>query len=195
MIWTGSAYPPLRRLALPLLVAALSLVGVGLIAMGGSPVQPEAPAPEQRKAGIGVSTPTGYGWLTVTNVERIRGLTAKQLSGMTHGVKNLVGSKQVLVAVNVSVTNALKTPLRYGPKMFRVRVGGADGVTVPVLASQLGPGTLQPDSGIELILNFVVPAGGGRLTVLATDHNGGEVAIPIGRSVRALPGGDSHEQH
>lgn len=193
MIWMGSAFPPRRRLALPLVTAALAVLGIALIALGTDPARsgPGA-APAARQAGIGVPAKTGYGWVTVTHVERIRGLTAKDLSGMTHGVQNLVESDQVLVAVGVTLTNAQKTTLKYGPGMFRVQLGGPGGATVPALASQIGPGVLQPDSGIELILNFVVPSGGSRLSVLATDGSGHEVAIPIGKSVRGLPGGENH---
>src|SRR4051812_45161469 len=99
MIWTGSVDTPLRRFALPLATAVLALLGLALIAWGTDPVEGTSTPPARESSGIGIPKRTSYGWVTVTHVERIRGLTAKELGGMTHGVKNLVDPDQVLVAV------------------------------------------------------------------------------------------------
>jgi hypothetical protein len=193
MISTGMVIPPWRRLVLPAATTAFAVLGLALIILGTGPVERTTVSPSPTSPGVGVPAPTGYGWVTVTHVERLRGLTARELGGMTHGVQNLVDSGKVLVAVGVTLTNAQTSPLSYGPSMFRVRIGGPGGATVPAVASQVGPGTLQPDAGIELVLNFVVPSGGNRLAMLAADGRGGQVAIPIGTSVRSLPGGGTHQ--
>lgn len=145
-------------------VASLALAGGGLavVTLRGAPAAAKhdhrtrgnaAPRPS-RKDDIGRSIPTSFGVIAVESVQKLRGLTAKQLSGVTH-FPSYVSPQRMQVQVFVELTNMRPNPVRYSPRQFRLRVGS--GRPVPITAASIPGGTLQPSASIDGLLNFVAP--------------------------------------
>jgi hypothetical protein len=138
-------------------------------------------------AAIGDALPISFGYLAVLKAERLDGLTAKALSGMTHGVQSLVRRDQAQVEVRVEMTNVLSRPVTYQPGRFDLRLGKSGRHVAPVGASVI-PGQLQPDAHVEFLLTYVVPRNGSRLWLAYQDDDTGEQLVDLGRVSRAPKG-------
>jgi hypothetical protein len=144
-------------------------------------------------AAVGDAIPISFGYLAVLKAERLNGLTAKKLSGMTHGIQNLVRRDQAQVEVRVEMTNTLSRPVTYQPGRFDLRLGRSGRHVAPVGASVV-PGQLQPDAHVEFVLTYVVPRNGKRLWLAYQDDEAGEELVDLGRVSRA-PAGAAEPEH
>ena len=185
--------PAVNRLplvALVLSVVALAAagvkIGVGLIERGA----PE-PAVPQLKGPFGVSQdiPTSFGAVAIDNVEKVNGLTAKALSGVTHGISNYVPPNKTQVQASVTLTNLLGTKtVDYSPTQFRLLVGRKRKPVKDVRAS-FRPGTLQPNASISGQVKFIAPRTGSQLWIEFTDPNRAKpMLIDLGRTGRTPEG-------
>jgi hypothetical protein len=165
--------PAVKRgplVALVLSVAALAVAGiaisVGLIEKGAA-----EPAVPTLKGPFGTSQdiPTSFGAVAIDNVEKVNGLTAKSLAGVTHGIANYVPPNKVQVQASVTLTNLLnERTVDYSPTQFRLLVGEKRKPVKDVRAS-FRPGTLQPNASISGQVKFIAPRTGSRLWIEFTD--------------------------
>jgi hypothetical protein len=170
-------------LALVLSVAALAaggiFVAVGLIQQGaGTPEVPVLKGP----FGVSQDIPTSFGAVAIDNVEKVNGVTAKDLSGVTHGISNYVPPNKTQVQASVTLTNLLGDTVDYSPTQFRLLVGKERRPVGEVRAS-FRPGTLQPDASISGQLKFVAPRNGSKLWIEFTDPSRSKpVLVDLGRT-------------
>ncbi len=187
-------------LAIVASIVALAVVGgtfaVGIIGRSGD--QPAGPALPKGPFGTAQDIPTSFGVVAVEFAEKVKGLRAKELAGMTHGIQNLVKANQMLVRADVTITNLTHGTVAYSPTQFRLLVG-KDRKQVSEVRSAIQPGTLQPDAAIEGQLSYIVPRDGSRLW-LAFDDPGRKapILIDLGRTGKTPPGalkGFTHGNH
>lgn len=177
--------------ALVLTIAALAItgavIGAGVLSRGDSPAGVPADSLPKGPFGVGQDIPATFGAVAVENVAKIKGLTAKDVSGVTHGIPNLVKAGQMQVQASVTMTNLTDQPIRYSPTQFRLLVG-KDRKPVHEVRSNIRPGTLQPDAAVDGRLSFVAPASGQKLW-LAFDDPGRDrpILIDLGRTGRQTP--------
>ena len=157
-------------IALVLSVVALAVGGV-VISIGllerGAP-QPQVPA-LTGPFGVSQDIPTSFGAVAIDNVEKVNGLTAKALAGVTHGISNYVPPNKVQVQASVTLTNLLNADtVDYSPTQFRLLVGRKRKPVKDVRAS-FRPGTLQPNASIAGQVKFIAPRTGARLWIEFTD--------------------------
>jgi hypothetical protein len=173
-------------IALVLSVVALAAggiaVSVGLIERGTP--QPTVPA---LKGPFGVSQdiPTTFGAVAIDNVEKINGLTAKDLAGVTHGISNYVPPNKVQVQASVTLTNLLsQQTIAYSPTQFRLLIGDKRKPVKEVRAS-FRPGTLQPNASISGQLKFIAPRTGSRMWIEFSDpKRATPVLVDLGKTGR-----------
>jgi len=195
---SGRAAGRAPLVALVLSVVALA-VGGGVIAVGllerGAP-QPSVP---ELKGPFGVSQdiPTSFGAVAIDNVEKVNGLTAKALAGVTHGISNYVPPNKVQVQASVTLTNLLADRLQaYSPTQFRLLIGRARKPVKEVRAS-FRPGRLQPGASISGQLKYVAPRTGSKLWIEFTDPKRSKpMLIDLGRTGRTPDNAfDGFHQH
>jgi hypothetical protein len=169
-----SAAPPvLARTRLAVLVGAVvamtlagAVIAAGIVARG---VPVETPPPTvSGPFTIGETARTSFGVLAVESAERLKGLTAKDLAGMTHGISGYVPPDKVQVQVSVTMRNLLRDPSRWSPSQFRL-VTASRPATASVAkgrtatSSSARPGRLQPDAALDARIAFLVPRDGKKL--------------------------------
>jgi hypothetical protein len=182
-----SAGPPPRRIAAVAFIAAAALLlAVGavlaesLIAAGA----PGDPAITLPKGPFGTSQdiPASFGVVAVEHVDKINGLTAKDVAGNTHGVSGLVAPDKVQVDASVTLTNLLDHPISYDPRQFRLLVGSKR-KPIDEVRSNLQPGTLQPDASIDSQLRFIAPRNGSKLWISFKDPGRDKpILVDLGRT-------------
>src|SRR3954453_16243117 len=143
-----------------LLVCVLALTALGaFLAAGVLRGDGHASAPVQRepKAGfaVGDSVYTSFGAVAVEAVQKHHGLSAKDLSGMTHVIKNYVGPDKVQVQVFATMTNLTGKPVHYDPRWFSLAVGRKDAKAQGPTGSSVKAGTLQPKGGNDFRLTLI----------------------------------------
>lgn len=184
--------------ALVLSVTALAVGGVvvsfGVIERGTS--EPSIPV---LKGPFGVSQdiPTSFGAVAIDNVEKVNGVTAKALSGVTHGISNYVPPNKVQVQASVTLTNLLREKTAgYSPTQFRLLVGKKREPVKDVRAS-FRPGTLQPNASITGQVKFVAPRTGSQLWIEFTDPKRAKpMLIDLGKTGRTPEGAfDGFHEH
>jgi hypothetical protein len=193
---------PMHRaplMALVLSVVALAAggiaVSVGLLQQGVA--QPDVPV---LKGPFGVSQdiPTSFGAVAIDNVEKINGLAAKALGGVTHGISNYVPPNKVQVQASVTLTNLLRDKtVAYSPTQFRLLVGKKHKPVKDVRAS-FRPGTLSPNASISGQVKFIAPRTGSQLWIEFTDPKRAEpVLINLGKTGRTPDNAFDgfHKQH
>jgi hypothetical protein len=122
--------------------------------------------------------------VAIDNVEKVNGVTAKDLSGVTHGISNYVPPNKTQVQASVTLTNLLGDTVDYSPTQFRLLVGKNRKPVGEVRAS-FRPGALQPDASISGQLKFVAPRNGSQLWIEFTDPRRSKpVLIDLGRTGR-----------
>ena len=181
--------PAVNRL--PLIAVVLRVVapaaggvklGFGLSARGApEPVVPQLKGP----FGVSQDIPTSFGAIAIDNVEKVNGLTAKSLSGVTHGISNYVPPNKTQVQASVTLTNLLNHRSQpYSPTQFRLLIGKKRKPANDVRAS-FRPGRLQPGASISGQLKFIAPRNGSKLWIEFTDPKRGEpVLIDLGKTGR-----------
>jgi hypothetical protein len=178
--------------ALGTLVVAAAVVGVvvAIRVLGAGP-HVHAVANASGPFGIGDDVPVSFGFIAVEHAEKVKGLTAKQLGGATHGIGGLVRGDQALIDASVTLTNTTAKPLRYDPRQFRLvaRRGSRAGKPSGAVHADIRPGVLQPDAAIDARLTFVTPRAGAQLSMTFDDPAAAKpVVIDLGRSGRATAG-------
>jgi hypothetical protein len=186
--------PAVRRTA-PLLgflaaAVALVLIGgyltVGLIAQG-SPKDPVIALPPG-PFGTAQDIPASFGVVAVEHVEKINGLGAKALAGVTHGISGFVAPNKVQVQASVTLTNLLDHPISYDPRQFRLLVGKQQ-KPLDEVRSNLRPGVLQPDASIDSQLKFIAPRDGSKLSIEFSDPGRAKpILIDLGRTGKTPAG-------
>jgi hypothetical protein len=182
-------------LALGLVGAVLALAVAGTVlalnALGGdhAPAEKAFPAEAGKSYGpfeVMDDVPTSFGAMSIKHAERINGLTARDLAGMTHGVNSLVREKQARISATVTVTNLLDRPVDYTPEHFVLRT--ASGKKLPLVGASVKPGTLQPDASLDFRVDFNSPRTNKTFRIDYTDPGRAKpLTVDLGR-VKALPG-------
>jgi hypothetical protein len=175
----ATAMPSAGALPRPLaaflvLVITLAAVGAYLAAglVGGAgdghPAAPKQVAPDNGFA-VGDSVYTSFGAVAVEAVEKNRGLTPKELSGVTHGIQGLIPRDKVQVQAFATMTNLTGGLVQYSPAQFSLLVGSKTAKPLPLTTASVKPGVLQPNAAIDVRLSFVVPRKGQKLWVRFKD--------------------------
>jgi hypothetical protein len=141
------------------LIGLLTLVGA-FIALGtlrGSPAAHQhvhtvaAPVPTDD---VGRSLRTSFGVFALENVEKLTGLTRKQLGGMTH-FPSYIAPNLMQVQVALQITNLKNHTVDYSPGQFRLVLG--NGRPIKLARTTIPGGTLQPSASIDGLLTFIAP--------------------------------------
>ena len=157
--------PSRSTLALWALVGAtavLSVLGAVLAAGVLRAGEPEAKLPSG-PFGTAQDIPVSFGAFAVERVQKLDGLTGKDLAGAVHGISGLVKAGKVKVQANVNLTNLTQQPVAYSPAQFDLLVGSEDAKPRRLSGATIRAGELQPSASIDAELSFVAPAGGKRL--------------------------------
>jgi hypothetical protein len=186
--------PVARRTALLIgyIAGAVALMFVGAyLAVGvvsrGAPQDPVGALPPG-PFGTAQDIPASFGVVAVEHVEKTNGLTAKDLSGATHGISGFVAPDKVQVQASVTLTNLLDHPIAYDPRQFRLVVG-KQRKPIDEVRSNLRPGTLQPDASIDSQLKFVAPRNGSKLWIEFSDPGRAKpILIDLGRTGKTPAG-------
>jgi hypothetical protein len=192
---TGHAAARTIALVAPL-AFAIVLAGLGAVqaaqVLTGGPAHQLALSPANQDAfglarpihglyAVGQSVPTGFGVVAVESATKIAGLTAKDLSGATHGIQNLIRPDQVQVQLAVELTNLRNHPVAYTPDQFRL-VSSTSSTPLPVFSTNLHPNMLQPEASIDGTLAFVAPRNGAKLLLEFRDKSRTRpIRIDLGR--------------
>lgn len=130
---------------------------------------------------INQNAPIGFGSVAVESAERSQGLTAEQLSGVTHGIQNNIGPDQVQVQVVAVLSNTTDATVTYGPDQFEL-VTDTDKQPVLVNSSSFTSRVLAPHSRVEGTLTFVTSIEAKKLLLRYTDLVSGQlVVIDLGK--------------
>jgi hypothetical protein len=127
--------------------------------------------------------PTSFGYLAVEHAETLKGLTAKDLGGATHGIGTFVGRERALVKASVTLRNGPVGPLDYSPAQFRVVATAKSGKVerYPLSHASVRAGILQPDAAVDLSLGFIVPRDGSKLALEFADRGRSQpIVIDLG---------------
>jgi hypothetical protein len=184
---TALGRPALKRGPLVALVLSIVALSVGGIAISVGLIEKGTPQPTvpTLKGPFGTSQdiPTSFGAVAIDNVEKVNGVTAKDLSGVTHGIANYVPPNKVQVQASVTLTNLLnEQPVAYSPTQFRLLVGKNRKPVKDVRAS-FRPGTLQPNASIAGQVKFIAPRTGSQLWIEFTDPKRAKpLLIDLGRT-------------
>jgi hypothetical protein len=92
-------------------------------------------------------------------VQQIRGLTPKQLAGMTHGIQSLVKADHMQVQLVLALRNTHGTTVAYDPYQLYLRVGrpGRASKAYPAQTTSVRAGRLAARSSMETTIGFVIP--------------------------------------
>ena len=187
------ATQPLRPIAFLAGVLVLALVGGLVVFM--TTIRGTNTVDRRQGAPLATSVGTDFGFLTVPYIQKLNGLTAKDLSGALHGVSGLVlaGNQQVQVTMELSSTEHSKvTPYRVDD--FALLAGDGSKVYAPV-ATTIHNGTLQPNASVTGHLGFVVPKDGSRLRLRYAPKVGKSVLVELGHAGVAKPGEKEQVHH
>jgi hypothetical protein len=184
--------PMAAVVAFPALVLALAaigaILGAGLLQGQGSHT---APVPKVPKGGfaVGDAVFTSFGAVAVEAVDKENGPTAKELSGVTHGIQGLVPPSKTQVEAHTTITNLTKRPVEYSPAQFSLLVGSKDARPLPLTTASVKPGVLQPSASIDVRVTFVVPRKGQKLWVQFKDPGRAKpFLIDLGRVTKTPQG-------
>jgi hypothetical protein len=191
--------PPAGALPRPLAaflatIVTLAAVGAYLAAgvVGGNGHDaPSVPRQVQPNNGfaVGDSVYTSFGAVAVEAVEKNKGLTPKDLSGVTHGIQNLVPAGKVQIQAFATMTNLSGGLVDYSPAQFSLLVGSKTAKPTPLTSASIKPGTLQPNAAIDVRLSFVVPGKGQKMWVRFKDPARAKpYLIDLGRATKTPQG-------
>ena len=185
--------PLIALFALVLILAAAGAYLAAGVVGSGSGSDPVTAAVKKQKEptggwSIGDSVYTSFGAVAVEAVEKGAGLSAKDLSGVTHGIKNLVPPNKVQVQAFATMTNLTGKPVQYSPAQFSLLVGSKKAKPMPLNTASIKPGVLQPSAAIDVRLSFVVPRKGQKLWVRFKDPGQAKpFLIDLGRVTKTVP--------
>lgn len=167
------------------------LLAVGTCALIGALLAAQAikvgPIRPHRTPGIGESVRTSFGVIAVVRVEKVGGLGAKSMSGMTHGIQNIVGPNKMQVEVSLQISNLLQHTVQYSPNQYFLRVGRGSPAFAVTSSSVRYGGVLQPSAAIDATFSFIVPRSTAPLELEFRDRDNKRIAIRLGHASRAGP--------
>src|SRR3954451_18474568 len=196
--------PAGRRVGLPaplvaFLLAIVGLAGVGVFLSvgifdrGARDALPPPPAKAKPYA-VGEAVPTSFGAIAVEHLERLKGLTARKLAGVTHGIQSLIGPDKIQVQSTVTLTNLSTKVQAYSPAEFALvetkgrKPPAATRNGRPPFSASVHDGTLQPDASISARITFTSARNGDHLWMRYADPGGGRPAlIDLGRVAKLRP--------
>lgn len=144
---------------------------------------------------VGESVPTTFGIVAVEHAELRGGLSAAELGGVTHGVRNLTTDAQAEVQASITLTNQTNDVVKYSPGQFRVLMGPSH-VPVPLTGTSLLDGSLQPSANVNGTLSFIVARNDQQVLLEYRDLNGRRIFIDLGKVDQAPAGaGDPGHSH
>lgn len=147
--------------------------------------QAAAPAAPAKGFALGQDVPSSFGVVAIEHVEKLAGLTAKSLAGVTHGVNGLVRAGRSRVQIYATLTNLTDRPLRYDPAQFALSESRSGARPVRPVSASVRPGLLQPDASIDLQVAFVMAQRRQRLWAQFADPGASQpIAIDLGRVAR-----------
>ena len=163
-------------------VMLLAALAGGIIATGAfTSAAGNGAAGKSHLYSINQNVPISFGSVAVESAERSQGLTAEQLSGVTHGIQNNIGPDQVQVQVVAALSNTTDAVITYGPDQFEL-VTDTDKQPVLVNSSSFTSTVLAPHSRVEGTLTFVTSIEAKKLLLRYTDLvNGQPVVIDLGK--------------
>jgi hypothetical protein len=187
---------PAPLVALMLAIVGLAGVGVflavGIFDRGGGAVPP--PPAKAKPYAVGDAVPTSFGAIAVEHLERLKGLTAKKLAGVTHGIQSLIGPDKIQVQTTVTLTNLSARVQAYSPAEFTlVETKGRKPPAVtkkgrPPFSASVHDGTLQPDASISARITFTSARNGDHLWMRYANRGGTRPAlIDLGRVAKLRP--------
>lgn len=130
-----------------------------------------------------MSLQVGGTTFTVSQVERVTGLTADDLGGMAHGIQGLVQDDQTLLRVSLTIA-AVDEDTTYDAGTLRLYSSSSKRAIRPVGGS-LGRGELGAHSLIEGAVSFVVPRNGAHFVLRS---RGSSQSVSLTRVDKAPPG-------
>jgi len=130
------------------------LLGIRLLQAGAQPTVVHI-----GPSGLGVPARTSFGSVEVESVQQLRGLTPKQLSGMTHGIQSLVKADQMQVQLVLALRNAHGTAAPYDPDQLAIRLVRRNGKAKSYApeTTSVRAGALAARAAMETTLGFVIP--------------------------------------
>lgn len=110
-------------------------------------------------SGLGVARRTSFGTVEVESVSQIRGLTPKQLAGMTHGIQSLVKADHMQVQLVLALQNEHAQSIAYDPAQFLLRLVRRNGTSKSYdsVSTSVRAGRLAARSSMETTIGFVIP--------------------------------------
>lgn len=170
------------KAVLPAIVTLVVALGAGGILVASGIVSSGLTKNPENSFPIAQDVRTGFGIVAVEHVEKLPGLTAEQLAGMTHGIQGNIPPDEVLVQASVVLTNLLDHPVGYSPEHFSLISEKGDS-PIPLTRSTFQEGTLQPAASIEGTLSFVAPRDGSGLWIQYQDPEiDGPIFIDLGNT-------------
>jgi hypothetical protein len=123
----------------------------------------------------------------VTHAEQVKGLSAEDLAGMSHGIQSLVTSERTLVTVSVVVTAGDSTA-SYDPTDLELVAVGTD-TPIAAVGATISAGPLEAHASLEGAVSFVVPRDGSRFELRA---HGQTRSVPLLQVDVPTPGEEDH---
>jgi len=123
----------------------------------------------------------------VTHAEQVKGLSADDLAGMSHGIQSLVTSERTLVTVSV-VVSAGDKPATYDPSQLELVAVGTN-APIAAVGATISGGALDAHGSLEGAVSFVVPRDGSRLELRA---HGQTRSVPLLQVDVPSPGETDH---
>jgi hypothetical protein len=157
---TRSGSRPTRPAAPPRWTLRLTMLTVLLIAatlLGGVRVAALVTRPDPMTLQMGRTT------MAVTHVEQVTGLTADDLSGMSHGIQGLVQDDQAMLRVSLTVS-AGSHATDFDISRLRLHSSASRTALLPVGGS-VGRGHLSAHARVDGAVSFIVPRNGARFVL------------------------------
>lgn len=176
--------PVLGVIALAATLAAAGwVVALGMLTRGAE--APVASLPPRGGAfAVGDEVPVSFGAMAVQSVNKNRGLRAKELAGVTHGISGFVPARDVQIDVSVTMTNLLERPAAYSPKRFTLVT--SRGKRIAPRGTSLLTAELQPAASVEGRLTFIAPRDGSKLRLEFRDSGRSTpIVVDLGRTGHA----------
>lgn len=187
------ATQPLRPIVFLAAVVLLAVLG-GLLVLSMAR-SGTTTADSRRGSRIATSVPTDFGFLTVPYIQKLSGLTSRDLSGAVHGVSGLVAAGDEQVQVNVELSSTRRDRVtNYRVDDFSLLVGDGSKVLAPS-STTIHNGVLQPAASVTGHLGFVIPKDGSRLRLRYAPRGGRSVLVELGRADRAHTGEKEQVHH
>ncbi len=154
-------------------VGALAIVGALTVACGGVLATKVVMGPrDAHLAHVAQPVEVSFGYVAVSRVDELPGLSHEQAPGAAHGTPGYVDSDHVQLQVSLEMVSEEVTEAKhYDPAQFRLALDDKGStVRIAPTSSTLTPGELLPRAAIQGRLGFVVPVGATHLRLELPDE-------------------------